>query len=444
MSYLLSGGSVITLDPALVERADLRIDKGRISLRGENLEPESGDEVVDVRGKVLMPGLVCSHTHLYSTLARGMPAPRRKPGGFREILELVWWRLDRSLDREAIYYSALVGALEAVRAGTTCLFDHHSSPSWINGSLDVVRDALETIGLRGVLCYEITDRGGASLAGEGLDETDRWLESIRRELHEPASGARASGLFRGMVGAHASFTLEDATLDRCASLMRQYGAGLHIHVAEDHCDVDDARSKYGLGIVERLANHEVLNERTILAHGTCLDQREIQMALDAGVWFAHNPRSNMNNQVGYAPVGQFGSRSVLGTDGISGDMFEETRLAFLKGRDALSPLGAGDWLRALARGQRLATEAFGIELGALIPGSAADLVILNYDPPTPMTADNLPGHLIFGMNSGLIDAVMVNGRFIIRDGFPALDEEGLYARARETAAKLWARYVEID
>ena len=186
------------------------------------------------------------------------------------------------------------------------------------------------------------------------------------------------------------------------------------------------------------------NERTILAHGTCLDQREIQMALDAGVWFAHNPRSNMNNQVGYAPVGQFGRRSVLGTDGISGDMFEETRLAFLKGRDTLSPLGAGDWLRVLARGQRLATEAFGIELGALIPGSAADLVILNYNPPTPMTTDNLPGHLIFGMNSGLIDAVMVNGRFIVRDGHPAFDEEGLYARARETAAKLWGRYVEID
>src|SRR5215831_251612 len=204
MGYLLKGATVITLDPARVERVDLRVEEGYVTHRDPNLEPQAADEVVDLRGKVLIPGLVCGHTHLYSTLARGMPGPVRAPTNFTEILELVWWRLDRALDREAIYYSALVGALEAARSGTTCLFDHHSSPSYIRGSLGVVGEALETIGLRGVLCYEITDRGGQALRDEGLAETSAFLESIKlesikRRINDAGEVRRGSVLVRGMV-----------------------------------------------------------------------------------------------------------------------------------------------------------------------------------------------------------------------------------------------------
>jgi cytosine/adenosine deaminase-related metal-dependent hydrolase len=225
--------------------------------------------------------------------------------------------------------------------------------------------------------------------------------------------------------------------------MRQYDTGLHIHVAEDLCDVQDARSKYGLGIVERLARHGALNRHTILAHATHLDESEVRLGLEAGVWFAHNPRSNMNNQVGYSPVARFADRLVLGTDGIGADMFEEARAAFFKGRDARGTLGPQDLLQALARGQQMATEAFGVELGALAPGSAADLVVLNYHHPTPLIGENLAGHLIFAMNSSLIDSVMVNGRFVIRQGRSGLDEEELYRRAREATRRLWARLAEL-
>jgi putative selenium metabolism protein SsnA len=443
MAYLLKGGAVITLNPAMVEQADLRVDGGRVVERARSLQQRADDEVIELSGKLLMPGLVCAHTHLYSALARGMPGPRRRPANFKEILDLVWWRLDRALDRETIYLSALVGALEAARAGATCLFDHHSSPSCIRGSIQVVREAIETVGLRGVLCYEITDRGGSDLRNQGLEETRTWLESNRRETEEARSGRGKADLFRGMVGAHASFTLTDATLDGCAALMREYEAGLHIHVAEDFCDVDDARAKYGMGIVERLARHTALNRHTILAHGTHLDEPDIQLGLDAGVWFAHNPRSNMNNQVGYAPVARFGDRAVLGTDGIGADMFEEARIAFLKGRDADVDLGPGEWLQTLSRGQQLASQAFGVDLSTLSPGSAADLIVADYRNPTPLTSDSLAGHLIFGMNSSAVESVMVNGRFIMRERRSGLDEDDLYRRSREAAERLWLRLARI-
>jgi cytosine/adenosine deaminase-related metal-dependent hydrolase len=242
-----------------------------------------------------------------------------------------------------------------------------------------------------------------------------------------------------MVGAHASFTLSDESLDYCAELMEVFDAGLHIHAAEDRWDVVDARTRYGLGVVERLAKHRALNSRTILAHGTHLSEQDIEIARSSGVWFAHNPRSNMNNQVGYAPIHRFGDRVVLGTDGIGADMFEESRIGFFKGRDANTGIGADYWLRVLANNNRLASEAFGGDLGWLRPGSLADLSVLNYQSPTTLTAGNLAWHLACGLSSSSIESVMVNGRFVISDGQFCLPEQDLYERARLATEKLWAK-----
>src|SRR6185369_701981 len=203
MSYLIKSATVVTFDPPALEQADLRINGEYIVDRRTNLEPRDDDEVIDVAGKLVLPGMVCAHTHLYSTLARGMPAPRRTPANFREILELVWWRLDRALDEETIYWSAVAGAMDAARAGTTCLFDHHASPSHIKGSLSIVQEAMAAIGLRGALCYEITDRGGARKRVAGINETQdftRWTNAP-----EQASAAtRSDPQFRALIGAHAS------------------------------------------------------------------------------------------------------------------------------------------------------------------------------------------------------------------------------------------------
>ena len=444
MSYLFKSGTIVTLDPPLVEHGDLRVENGYVIERASQLGAREGEEVIRLNGKLLMPGMVCGHTHLYSALARGMPAPPRPPSNFTEILELVWWRLDRALDEETIYWSAVAGAMDAARAGTTCLFDHHASPSLIGGSLKIVREAIQKVGLRGVLCYEVTDRGGTRKRDEGLEENRAFLKLLSSPALQAAgpeiqNGVRNHPLFRGMVGAHASFTLSDRSLDACASLMREFDAGLHIHVAEDACDVEDAREKYGAGVVERLASHGALNSKTILAHGTHLDDREIELAREARVWFAHNPRSNMNNRVGYAPVAKFGDRVVLGTDGIGGDMFEEARIAFFKGRDAQTGFDANDWLRVLANNQRMASAAFGNDLVGLRPGSAADLIVLDYDSPTPLATENLGWHLVFGLTSASVESVMVAGRFIVRAHVSALDHEDIYAEARKASEKLWKK-----
>lgn len=429
MSYLLKSATILRLEPAALERADLRIAAGKIIERGVELEPREDEEVIDLEGKLVMPGMVCGHTHLYSALARGMPAPPRTPGSFKEILELVWWRLDRALDEETIYWSAMAGAMDAARAGATCLFDHHASPSHISGSLQIVREAIEKVGLRAVLCYEITNRGGIAERDRGIDENRAFLNWTKRGDSSPA-------LFRGLVGAHASFTLEDESLAACAELMREFDAGLHIHAAEDGCDVQDAREKYGLGVVERLAKHGALNDQAILAHGIHLSDEDIEIAKAAGVWFAHNPRSNMNNQVGYAPVAKFGERVVLGTDGIGANMFDEARFAFFKGRDAAS-FGADYWLRVLSNNHQLASEAFGVDLGSLGEGSAADLLVLEYQSPTPLTAENLAWHFAFGLDSASVESVMVNGRFVIRERVHPLDD--VYSESRKAAEKLWAK-----
>jgi putative selenium metabolism protein SsnA len=440
MSYLFKSGTIITLGPPTVGRGDLRVDRGLVVERGDKLESQPDDDIIHLNGKLVMPGMVCAHTHLYSALARGMPAPPRTPADFKEILELIWWRLDRALDEETIYWSAMAGAMDAARAGTTCLFDHHASPSHIAGSLQIVREAIEKVGLRAVLCYEVTDRDGESERDQGLQENRDSLSWVR---HSTALASRTtSALFRAMVGAHASFTLSDESLDACSALMREFDAGLHIHAAEDKCDVEDARFRYDMGVIERIAKHGALNNRSILAHGIHLSNEDIDIARAAGVWFAHNPRSNMNNQVGYAPVAKFGDRVVLGTDGIGADMFEESHFAFFKGRDARSDLGVDDWLRVLANNQRLASQAFAGDLDTLDVGSIADLIVLDHQPPTPLTADNLAWHLMFGMNSSSVESVMVNGKFVVRNRRTALDDE-IYDQSRKASEKLWTRLREI-
>jgi putative selenium metabolism protein SsnA len=429
MSYLFKSATLVEFDPARVERADLRIKDGLIVDRGPSLESLEGEEVIPLDGKLILPGLVCAHTHLYSALARGMPAPTRIPTNFREILELVWWRLDRALDEETIYYSAMAGALDAARAGTTCLIDHHASPSHITGSLQIVREALERLGLRAALCYEVTDRNGSLQRDEGINENRDFLRWVKESK---------TSLFRGLVGAHASFTLSDRSLEMCAELMREYEAGLHIHVAEDKCDTEDARAKYSSGIIARLDRFNALNDRTILAHCTHLDESEIHLARSAGAWFAHNPRSNMNNQVGYAKVEKFGDRLLIGTDGIGADMFEEARFAFFKGRDARINFGANEWLTSLANNQRFASRLFQIDAGRLTAGAAADLVVFDYSSPTPLSSENLAWHFLFGMDSASVESVMVAGRFVIRNRRFTIDLGDIYDRIRRASEKLWS------
>lgn len=429
---LLINATLLTLAGSKVERADLRVEEGRIVAKAKRLSKRGGEKVVDLSGKYLMPGMVNGHTHLYSALARGMPAPKKTPRNFYEILRYVWWVLDRALDEEGVYYSALAGVLDAVRCGTTTLVDHHASPSFIRGSLDVMKEAFETVGMRGVFCYETTDRNGKLGAKRGLEENAGWVA----KNHGP--------MFGGLVGAHASFTLSDDSLRACAELAAEAKSGVHIHVAEDLCDQADCTKKHRRKLIDRLEGAGVLGPRTILAHCTHLDKASLAIARRAGCWFAHNTRSNMNNAVGYAPLPWMGKRIALGTDGIGADMFEEAKFAWFKARDSRNHFGMGEVVGLVTGAQRLASQFLGVQLGALEVGCVADLMVLDYPTPTPVSAENLYGHLVFGMSSQFVTDVMINGRWVMRNRvLVGVDEQKLRADCARVAVKVWKRFQRL-
>jgi len=433
LGILLKGAVVATLDPPRVEPADLRIDveEGRVVERGPALSPRAGEEVMAREGGLVLPGLVNAHTHLYSALARGMPGPTPPPRSFGEVLERVWWRLDRALDAEAVYLSGLVGAIEAALSGTTLLVDHHSSPRFIRGSLASLQRAVEEVGLRSALCYEVTDRNGAEGRQEGLAENEAF-----------ASGQESSQT-RGMIGAHASFTLGEEALRDLGALVQRTGRSIHVHVAEDRADVEDCRARYGEAVPARLLRHGLLMARALFAHCVHLSPAEVGLVHTHGGWIAHNPRSNMNNHVGQAAFGS-PSNVALGTDGMDEDMLAEARAAFLKMRDAGRPDAFAATLELLAGGHRLAAALFGIPFGKLDPGGPADLVVLDYRPPTPLHADNLAGHLLFGLDRSHVHDVMVAGRWVVRERrLQTVDPGPVYARARAAARAVWERMAKL-
>ena len=435
MTLRLTGGTIVrSLRPPVVETGDLTIDDGRIASGGA---VRAASERLDCTGCLVIPGNVCAHTHLYSSLARGMPYRLAPPRSFLEILQRVWWRLDRALDPATIRASALAGGMEALLAGTTTLIDHHASPAAVEGSLDIIAGALAELGIRSVLCYETSDRDGPEVARAGLDENGRFLASV-------AAGAHP--LARGMVGAHASFTLSDETLAACAELARDRGVGLHVHVAEDGIDERDAEMRCGMRVATRLAAAGALDRRSLLAHGVHLRADEISTIKAAGATVVHNARSNMNNAVGRAPLAALGDRLALGTDGIDADMFEEGRAAYFRRREADHGTGVAWPLDRLADGARVAGEAFGEPLlGNLEVGSPADVVVLRYRAVTPFDAATLAAHWLFGLRSGAVRDVIVGGEPVVRDGRPVrVDADALAGEARVGATRLWRRLDEID
>jgi len=427
----------------LMEGATILIDGDRISAilgpreSAPDLDPTA--ERIDGEGRLAIPGLINAHTHVYSSLARGMAIPGFAPTTFTQILEQLWWRLDKALDPPSVRSSALVGGMEAARCGVTTLIDHHASPNAIPGSLDAVRAAVcDDVGLRGVFCYELTDRDGEKLRDEGVEENLRFLESCSDE------GSRAAAQF----GLHASFTLSDASLDAVASRLPD-GVGVHIHVAEGPEDETACEAAHGLRIAERLDRFGLLRPETVLAHCLHVSEAEKDLIAERNAIVVHNPRSNMNNAVGSFDLAGFLGRDVLtglGTDGLGCNLLAEVFTAgTLQKHTRHDPLvGSFPQLDALLfRGNpAIAQRLLGGSFGRLEAGGPADLAIIDYTPPTPLTAENVLGHLLFGaaVHTWRVSGLIVGGREVLRDGrFVDLDEATIYAQAREEAKALWDR-----
>jgi putative selenium metabolism protein SsnA len=419
---------------ALYLEDDLIVDLGPSSeLRAKY--PKA--DVLDARGQYAMPGNICAHTHFYGAFARGMTISGAPLKDFPDILARLWWKLDKALTLDDVRYSALVCLIDAVKHGTTTLIDHHASPNAIDGSLDVIAEAVNQAGLRACLCYEVTDRDGAEKAQAGIRENLRFIQSA---IRNPQSAIKAT------FGLHASLTLSDATLEACRAA---YDGGFHIHAAEHEADQYDSLQKSGTRVIDRLHKFGILGERSIVAHAVHIDHREAELLRATGTWVTHQPRSNMNNAVGAADVEsllRLGVKVGLGNDGFSNAMWDEWKAAYLHHKAAhRNPRRMGGYTvaeMAISNNAALANVFFPQALlGVLAPGAFADIILVDYHPTTPLSSDNLPWHILFGFENSMVTTTICAGKVLMKDRqLLFLDEAQITAKSRELAKKLWERF----
>jgi putative selenium metabolism protein SsnA len=434
---LLKNATVVHLHPAEVAPGvDIVLDGSMIvsvgRSAGEGIRPQRS---IDLAGRVVMPGLVCGHDHFYSCLSRGILARIAPAPDFVSTLQNLWWRLDRAIDAETLRAGTMAGALEAVKAGCTAVIDHHASPSFIAGSLDVLKECFEAAGLRGVLCYETTDRNGPDGMRAGVEENRRFARLVEAE-RKPKGEHR---LVEAMIGGHAPFTLPDEALDALAAVAAETGRGFHVHAAEDGFDTSYSHRVYRKSPLRRLDDAGLLGEKAIVGHGIYLTAEDREILNSRGAYLAHACRSNMNNHVGYNAELPHVKNVLLGTDGIGSDMLLEAKFAYFRHRDAGGPLGPGAFMRFLQAGNDVLHRCFGERFGRVEPGCKADLLVLDYDAPTPLVRENVPGHVLFGMGSRDVNTVIVNGTIVMENRTFRLDAGPVYAAAQAAARALWKR-----
>ncbi len=440
---LITNATLVNWTPRQIEtdRA-VRVSDGTIADIGSTAElvaryPDE-KERYDAKGRLVMPGNICTHTHFYGAFARGLAIPGPAARDFPEILRKLWWPLDKSLTPEDVKYSALVCLVDAIKHGTTTLIDHHASPNAIDGSLDVIADAVEESGLRAVLCYEVTDRDGPDKAQAGIAENVRFLKAVSSRNNIAAT-----------FGLHASLTLSDETLKACVDANSRFGGGFHIHVAEHEADEEDSVKRSGMRVVQRLQRAGILGARTLVAHAVHVDPWELYMLYDTNTWVSHQPRSNMNNAVGAAGIDAMlrgGIKLCLGNDGFSNNMWAEWKAAYLlhkvANRDPRMAQGDAIVQMACDNNARLAEVFFPqLKLGKLAIGAAADMIVVEYYPYTPMTEGNLPWHVLFGFEASMVTATIAAGRVLMWDRqLRTLDEAAVAAEALKRVPAVWARY----
>ena len=413
----------------------------KIAPQADLLRDFPEEDQLDAEGQYVMPGNICAHTHFYGAFSRGLGIPGDAPENFTEILDKLWWRLDKALDLEGVRYSALVCLIDAIKHGTTTLIDHHASPNAIDGSLDVIADAVNEAGLRASLCYEVTDRDGPEKAEQGLKENLRFINRI--QARDPGDAN-----LRAHFGLHASLTLYDETLARAQEMCPE-GIGFHVHAAEGKADQVDSLEKSGKRVIHRLDQFGILRPESILAHGIHLEQDEIARLAESQAWLTHQPRSNMNNAVGVAPVEEMlknGVRVGLGNDGFTNTMWLEWKEAYLLQKIAhRDPQRMGGYTVmeiAVANNANLVTELFDDKrVGEISEGAAADLIFVDYHPFTQLTSGNLPWHILFGFHESMVTATLVAGKpLMYHRELLTLNEAEIAAKAMEASTRSWQRF----
>lgn len=422
MQLLLTNCTYISWDTLEFHNGHILVDHGQgggILLLDEPPQPPGNKKykVLDCKGKLVTKSFAIGHHHVYSALARGMPPPARQPANFREILRYIWWTLDKSLDKDTIYYSALVTAMAAAKSGSTFIIDHHASPNHIRGSLELIASAFREVGVGHLLCYEVTDRDGKKKALEGLDECDSWLSANQ-----------------GLVGLHASFTVGHETMQKAVELMHAHQSGIHMHLAEDKYDQEHCLQTYYHRVGLRLNEAGVLDTpRTILVHGIHLDNIERKLICSKPCWVAQNAESNLKNRVGVFSNKFLGDRIMTGTDGMHGDMLRSAKAVFLAGQHADQITHADTYRRFRNVHQYLRSNNFKGD-------EDNNLVVIDYDSPTEVNADNFTAHFVFGLSAEHITHVISQGKLIIKDRvFQTIDQHSVLEESSKHAKRLWSK-----
>ena len=402
--------------------------------------PVAGRQEIDAAGMTLLPGLLNTHMHLYSMYSRGISTGRASHN-FLDVLQDLWWRLDRSLLKDACWMSATFSGMDSLRSGTTTIVDHHASPSYITGSLSTLSDVLNKIGLRHVLSYEITDRNGMQGAAAGIDENIRFFDEVKGK----------GGLASGMVGLHASFTVSDATLATLRERVGSRNVGYHVHVAEGAVDEEDSVEKYGKRIVARLDDAGLLGPRSIAVHCIGIDASERELLAKSQTPVVVNTMSNMNNAVGLPAVREMleaGIQVGIGTDGYTANTFEEFRNTLVGLRHRYED-PAGFWTQVqkaqIETNADIVSRCTGRTVGRLEEGAAADFILVDYASPTPLTSENAFGHVFFGMSADLVDTVVVNGNVVVKGHqVLAVDREALERESQKVAKAVWEAFDRLS
>ena len=444
MKRRYKNGTLLTLDRdnLFYQNGFMDIENGIITGLGSapaSTEPWSGEEAsiaeIDLAGKIVMPGMISSHCHFYGQFVRGLSLSSTI-SNWQQVLSRLWWKVDKALDEDMLYYSAMMGLVEGLKSGTTTYFDHQASPNAIDGCLDILESAVRKAGARASLCYEVTGRDGQERAMAGVKENLRF---IRKH-----AGRKEDTQIAGMFGLHASYTLSQELLEYCAGFDEARQAGFHVHVAEDMADVSDCYKRFDKHPAERFHAAGILGPKSIAAHGVHLTPKEWGLLKETGTTLAHNSQSNLNNGVGFcpaAPMLEDGVAVALGGDGFTYDLFKELSSAILAQRGFYRKpdiLGSND-IKALAfeNNSRLAQQAFGLPLGRLEKGAGADFIILDYDPPTPLRKENIFSHLTSAFG-GHVHTVVIKGNTVVENHRCTLfDEEEINARCRTHSRRLW-------
>jgi putative selenium metabolism protein SsnA len=413
---LIGNGKVITRDKdlPLIESGAVLVEGNRILKVGKNdeLRREYPDaEYIDAKNGLIMPGLINTHNHIYSAMARGMSINGYNPKGFLEILDGLWWNIDRHLTLEQTKQSAIATYIDCIKNGVTTVFDHHSSYGSIEGSLFTIADAAKDLGVRTCLCYEVSDRDGEEKMRAAVKENADFIKY---------TSGLTDDMAKAMMGIHASFTISDETF----AFIRQNtpdNIGYHIHIAEGIEDLYDSLKKYGKRVVNRLMDQGILGPKTVAGHCVYVNSQEMDLLKETDTVVVHNPESNMGNACGCPPTIEIFNRGImtgLGTDGYTNDMFESYKVGNLLHKHSLCDANAA-WNEIPAmlfeNNARIANRYFETPLGVLKAGAAADIIVADYDPLTPMTADNINSHMLFGLNGSKVVTTMINGKVLMKD-----------------------------